>query len=260
MTDLNEEVLQEVENPELREKVRLFSRKVLEKLGTDTVQGLSLTGPAAGSDYLSGESDIQTVLVVDRTRREQLDPLADLGNEFGALGFRAPLVLTPEDIDSSRNVFPLKYLQIREKHLPLYGTDYFQDIEIERKHLLFDLEREVRGIALRLQQSYVGAGGEKDHIRSVLETRVRELLPATRGYLYVKGNPVSWHRETDIRHLCEQLERQPDTFLKLLRNGSGEDGLSNDRLMDAYEDLRTAVDRLSRNVMNLNTQFAGSQK
>jgi hypothetical protein len=54
--------------------------------------------------------------------------LAPLGKKFGRKRIAAPLIMTPEYIDTSLDVFPIEFFNIQQLHLTVYGDDIWLDL------------------------------------------------------------------------------------------------------------------------------------
>src|SRR5215470_11729759 len=112
---------------EAREGVRDFSL-ALQKLAGPHLLELSVFGAAAAGTIELTRQAIRTALVLDAIDLETLWTLAAGGKRFGKQRLAAPLVFTPEYLQTSRDTFPLEFLDIQEQHVTVWGKDHFADL------------------------------------------------------------------------------------------------------------------------------------
>ncbi len=212
-----DESLEQIDNRNVRMKVEKFTGHLNDLLDEEILRSFLLIGSAVGPDYVPGVSDINSLLLVEETNRPVLDVIANLGEEYGALGFQAPILMTPEYLSASLDAFPLQFLLIRDQHVSLIGGGPFEDLTIDESDLRLQVEREVKGQLIYLQHAYAGAAGNLDRILEELEENVRELVPLVRGYLHLRNQVVSFRREEDLKTFVNQLEVDSDWILTLIK-------------------------------------------
>ena len=62
-------------------------------------------------------------------------------------GISAPLIMTPDYIQKSLDVFPVEFLNFRLIHHTLLGKDILGELEIDRGNMQRQCEREIKGEA-----------------------------------------------------------------------------------------------------------------
>ena len=65
------------------------------------------------------------------------------------------LTLSKEDLLSSTDVFPIKFLDMQQDYRVLRGEDLVKDLEVNRDHLRLRCEQEIKNLMLRLRQAYL---------------------------------------------------------------------------------------------------------
>lgn len=139
------------------------------------VKSLILYGSAASGAYRAGRSDINILAVVDTLTveilRSVLDPVTK-GRRYGM----APFFLTADDIRSSAEVFPLKYLAMKQHYRVLYGEDLLRALVVGREHVLLRIRQRVTNMLLKMRRYYLVNHGQRltvmmaHQIRRFLET------------------------------------------------------------------------------------------
>lgn len=147
--------------------IEAFAGGLVERLGENLIC-LAITGSVLTPDYIAKRSDINSVIVVRDLGMELLEALAALGKSHGKKGIRAPLIMTPEYIERSRDVFPLEFLEIRLLHLTVCGEECFDKIPLEPEHLRHQCERDLKARLIHLRQGYIAAAGDTREITALL--------------------------------------------------------------------------------------------
>ena len=125
------------------ERFKPFQDEIL-KSHKDNIHSIAITGSALTDDFDPEKSDVNSVLVLNKMDLGFLEVLASFGKTYGKKGISAPLIMTPEYIKHSLDVFPIEFLNIKLLHETLFGEDLFQHLLIERKDLRLQCERELK--------------------------------------------------------------------------------------------------------------------
>jgi hypothetical protein len=127
------------------ERYKPFQDEIL-KSHKDNIHSITITGSALTDDFDLEKSDVNSVLVLHKMDLGFLELLASLGKTYGKKGISAPLIMTPEYIMHSLDVFPIEFLNIKLLHDTLFGEDLFQHLAIDRKDLRLQCERELKSL------------------------------------------------------------------------------------------------------------------
>jgi len=104
----------------------------------DKIHSIHITGSALTEDFNPKTSDINSILVLKRFDLKFLEDFAPLGKKFGKKQISSPLIMTPEYVSSSLDVFPIEFLTINVLHKTIFGEDIFNDLKIKK----FDLRHQ----------------------------------------------------------------------------------------------------------------------
>jgi predicted nucleotidyltransferase len=159
----------------------LFSELV--NAGGDNLESLIVFGSAAAGTFDPATSDINLLVTLRRDDRDVLEaikpPLSRLMRQFKV----SPMVATGEELRTSADVFPVKFLTIKDHHRVLFGADPFAAMTIRKVHLRLRCEQELKNMSLKMRRSLVSraatAAARQDLIRNFLPaftTVLRTLL------------------------------------------------------------------------------------
>ncbi len=150
-----------------------LSEDLVGELGTDLL-GACLYGSAAAGRYVKGASDLNLLILVADGAPKVTTRLIPFYKKWAPAGLSPPLVLSPDYIATSLDVFPIEFLVMAASHQCIYGQDPFEDLTIEPAHLRLQLERELKGKLTALRTRLLASGGDP----KALTALAAEALPA----------------------------------------------------------------------------------
>jgi len=170
---------------DIRKTVQTLCQTLNQELGS-TMQSLTLVGSAVTDDFVSGKSDINSVLVINSIDDRVLSVLAGMGPQMGRRRLRAPLLMTPSYIQRSCDVFAVEWLDFQRFHQTVHGADPFELLTFEKEHVRLQCEKQFKSVLIQIRQGYISSAEKKDVISAVLTNAARELLPYLRAMLWLK--------------------------------------------------------------------------
>src|SRR5262245_37369265 len=108
------------------EEVRQAVGRLVEELQGawgEKLVSAALYGSLASGEYVPGQSDVNLLLVVRDARPEGLERAGPLLRAAAGQLRVAPFIATPEELRASADVFPIKFLQMRQRCELLAGAD-----------------------------------------------------------------------------------------------------------------------------------------
>jgi len=219
--------------------------KALRRACEKRLLAVALTGEAASAGYRPGKSPLSLVVVVDDVEPAILDAIRTASRRPLGRSIATPLVLDPLYLETSKDVFPLEFLDLLDRHRLLDGRiDPFADLTIARGHLRVELEEQLRGKMLHLWEMYLETPRTHSLVRALIET-LPHFYIVLRGMLFLREED----RPTAPRDLLGALEAaygvrlQGFRDLEAMRTGAP-GGTSSERraLFGRYlEEVRTLV-------------------
>lgn len=168
------------------ERFKPFQADIVSRF-SDKLHSITITGSALTDDFDPDRSDINSVFVLHRMDLGLLEGLAPLGKKYSRRKIGAPLIMTPGYIQSSLDVFPLEFMNIRLLHETVFGQDLFADLEIDPAHLRLQCERELKVRLIGLRQGYIAAAGDSRRLAGLLVDAFSGYIPLFRGILWISG-------------------------------------------------------------------------
>ena len=140
----------------------------------DRLASLVLYGSAV--DSLDHRGAVDVMLLVERVDLDLLDRVAAPTRSAVVECGLSLLVLTPDDLRSSTDVFPIQFAAMQQHYRVLAGSDPLASLVIGRDHLRLRLEQELKNLLLRLRRQYLVRGGRPDGLESVLVRAAPDLV------------------------------------------------------------------------------------
>ncbi len=203
------------------EEVLVLVRREMEAALGDELISLVLIGSAAAGDFVPDASDVNLLAVVKRTGLETLDVVRRAHRRLTRFRVSVPVLMTPEDLDRSRDVFPIEFLEMKEKRRVLAGPDVLARLKIGVHNLRHECEHELKGRLIRLRESYLELGDPPARLRSLLVAAHAANLPAFRTALRLKRVKPPTAKDEVLERLAAvyRLDRTPFDRLQALRRG-----------------------------------------
>lgn len=240
--------------PELPEKMRKVLDKFVEDLKTlysDQLLSVVLYGSAAGEDFVSGRSDINTLIILKTLNFEALKKYQSLQKKYERQGIVAPLLLDPEYIQTSADSFPIEFLDLKNQNKVLYGQDFISTLAIDSKNLRLQCEQELKGKLIRLRQHFLEVGHSPGKLERLVSSSFGSLLPVLRNLLRLKNKNYVKNTPEILNQIQKEFDLSSDVFSQVWKFKKRELKLKGKELenlfaqyLDEVQKLAWKVDRL----------------
>ncbi len=161
--------------------------ELLGKLGGEAVRSLTLFGIAATQDFDPRVHVARNVVEVASVDLAFLRSLSLHGARLGKLRIAAPLIMTRDYIEASRDAFPLELMDIGKLHVTVMGDDPFRALTFDEAHVRLQCEREFKALLIGLRQGLLAAAGRDDVLEAVELDAGEGLIRTLRGLLWLAG-------------------------------------------------------------------------
>ncbi len=151
----------------------------------DNLMSLTLVGSVLSEDFCSKHSDINSVLVVQENVPGVLESLAKVEPSLKCRRLAAPLLMRPDYIEQSCDVFAVEWLDYQWRHHTVVGTDPFSSLAFTKGDVRLQCEREFKSAMVRLRQGYIESAGKPAVVGQLIAAAGRELLPYLRAMLWL---------------------------------------------------------------------------
>lgn len=150
-----------------------------------------------------------------------------------------PLVLTPNELERSTDVFPVKFQTMKWRHLLLCGEDLLSGLEIDREHLRLRAEQEIKNLLFRLRRFYIERSHRGELLEITLARGVESLIRDLAVLLYLRTGEVL-DAEATVARAAEDLGIPSQPLEDTLALGAG---AAPEDLRTLYDAFMTAVER-----------------
>ena len=206
------------------------------------VKSIVLYGSAVRDDYRPGKSDINLLVVLEHIDlpilKRVCEPIAR-GRRHGI----APFLITEEDLNSSADVFPVKFLSMQESYRMLHGSDVLGDLKIAHEHIRLRCEQEIKNVLLRLRRHYIVGGGRG--LTQIMSQMVGSFLETLRVVISLKQNNIPLRKDV-INAAAKIFEFEAEVLQNVsdLRNSSTT--LSYTEAEELYNKFMAIVDKVAQ--------------
>jgi len=157
--------------------------------------------------------------------------------------------MTRAEFINSADVFPMEYLDIREKNNVLLGTDETESLSIKKNNLRHELEERLRGNVNSLRQMIAASRGRGRILGVALKGLFGSLKALFKGLLRLKGIPDIPRESVElVKKVQDEFGIQGEAFMQLLQLRKG--GKTNPAklaagVLTSLEELIHIVDKMN---------------
>ncbi len=221
-----------------------FLREVL-AAGGQLIHSVHVSGGALAEGFDPRVADIHSVIVLQQMEFDFLKILAPLGKKYGKKGIAAPLIMTPEYINSSLDVFPIEFLDLKLLHRTVHGEDLLENLKIGMADLRQQCERELKSHLIGLRQGYLSAAGDRKILaEGFLSHTYSRYLPLFRGVAYLLGKELTIEPSSLLKQLKETTGMDFDAFETIFRARDKRRNLSMDELNTIFTQCYQTLEQL----------------
>jgi hypothetical protein len=232
---------------EVQEPVRFLLTRLQEDLGDDLLS-LCVVGSALTADFHPKRSDINTVLLVRRRSHQLLQQLAGYGKSMGKRKLRAPILMTPQYIQQSLDVFGVEFLDFQLNHALIYGTDPFTELSFHKRDIRLQCERQFKAALIKLRQGYISALAKPKLIAGLLLECVSELTVLLRALLWLADTDRPREALATLEIAAEKYEFDSQKISSLVKLKQQHAQPQADQVETLFENIYQIIDHLAQKV------------
>ena len=235
---------------EVKKKVVPYLQNLFE-IHNENIVSVFVYGSAAGRDFVPKRSDINLLIVFRQLQFDDLKKSLKIISKGIEKKITAPLFLTRRHIETSADVFPVEFMELKENHILLYGEDIWESLKIDKANIRLQCEEQIKGKLIRLRQAYLEVGLKRKGIEALIKDSLYALLPIFRNMLRLKGKTPPVGKEDILINLCAEFDLDADIFLAILKDKKDDEKIGSQEIEPAFErylheihKLALAVDKL----------------
>lgn len=236
--------------PIILDKIKTFFSEIL-KPYSHNIHSIYIVGSAITADFNENVSDINSIIILNEINNDFIRFLSTFGNKYRKKKIAAPLVMTPQFILNSLDVFPIEFHDFKLIHQTILGPDILSGLEINKRYLRLQCEREAKAKIVGLRQGYISSSGDRELITSMIIRSFTGLFPFFRAILFLLDMKPPILRSDVIKEIQGIAHIQSDIFerMLLLKNRTLKPSMRElDQIFDeyciAFEKIANIVDKL----------------
>jgi len=196
----------------LNKKITIFTNQ-LKTVYLDDLESVILYGSGSSAEFVLNHSNLNFLIVLHNFNPATLKKAEKIVNSFPHF---EPLFLTQANINSSLDIFPIEFLDMKENYKVIYGQDILRNLSIDIKNLRFQCEQELRIKLIALRQLYCKSSSHKRLLLSVLLKTYTSVLHILRNVLRLTGKPAPYKKDLIIHELSRTLSINVSVWQRIL--------------------------------------------
>jgi hypothetical protein len=232
-------------SPVVAKTAKPFIEEILNSY-SENIHSVHIVGSSVTGDFDEKTSDINSIFVLKEMDLKSVQLIAPLGKKYRKRGVAAPLIMTPEYITRSLDVFPIEFLDFKLIHETVFGDDILQDIEITTVDLRRQCEREIKTKLIGLRQGYISSQGNRQILTELLVRSIAGYMPLFRGIVFLMGKEPPIRKHEVISMLSASTDINTDIFGKILDIKRKKRKVSKDELNTVFEEYYTATEKIAK--------------
>ena len=221
----------------------------METLFESQLISILLYGSASGSAYQPKKSDINFLVVLTEEGMKKLAGVQNFLKKWKKQRIAMPLMVTEEYIQNSLDSFPIEFLNMKSSYSLVMGKDVFSNIEIDKKDVRLQCERELKGKLLHLREAFLMTLGNVRAMKQLIVQSVTTFTAIFNGLLFIKDQPIPTSKQETVIAACKEFDEIDEIlFTELLKIRSGEYKPGKQELKEKIELYIQQIQVLSQSV------------
>ncbi len=223
---------------------------VRESLGDDFLSAY-ITGGAMNPGFDPDKRHVNVLVVTKELSISRLDAIAAAVPTSSKPPHIDPMFMTMQQVQRSLDVFPIEWLDLKERHWRLEGVDLFDALDVPQTYLRLQIEQELRGKHLRLKQEYLIGAAQPERLHAALARLASGFHTLFRSLIRLHGEAPPASLERVIARVAEIHDLDANALqgahkLRALRKhpGAEETRAIYKAFLTQVERLTSAVDAL----------------
>ncbi len=197
-------------NPGQEKSIELIKNQFIEILKEsfgDDLLSVMLYGSILGDNFVKGVSDINVLIILKNANPERILKFGKKAHRLIKKNNITPLILTRQEFINSADVFPLEYIDIKERNLVIYGINETENLKLTNKNLRHQIEAGLRGNLARLRQAMIASKGSTAVLKRFFGMWLGSVLTMFRGLIRLKKEAASPISSISSMNNAEVIER-----------------------------------------------------
>ncbi|HAZ10557.1 MAG: hypothetical protein A2047_02390 [Omnitrophica bacterium GWA2_41_15] len=230
--------------PELKVIIRSYLIRLLD-IHKENIVSVVMYGSATGKYFMIKKSDINLAVIFKDLRFQQLKSSLSAINSGIPKRITAPLFLSLSHIETSKDTFPIEFIEIKENNILVYGEDVFSGLNIDEANLKLFCKREIEGKLIRIRQAYLEIGLKKKGVEALMKESLNSLIPVFRALLRQKPQKPPVDKEQILIEFCNHYGLAKDVFIAILRDRMNDEKIKGEDTEVFFEKYLREIEKVS---------------
>ena len=211
--------------------------------GNDLV-AMIIYGSAAGGFYVKGKSDINLLVILTPEGVNRLDDALETVKYWRKRRVSVPWVMTRKFIESSRDAYPIEFLNLQSSHILIYGEDVLAPLQFKPEDLRLQIEKELKGKLILLREAYFETEGNAKQLADVIIRSITAFISIFKALVYLKQQTIPQQRRETIKELAKHFTFDGSVFLACVDIKEETAKLSKEQTTDVFKRYVREVGKL----------------
>jgi predicted nucleotidyltransferase len=239
------------------ELVNEFVGKIRAGTGPNLVSVI-LYGSAAEGEFHPEYSDLNLLCVVRDASFASLAKIAGVVEWWRGKKHHPPLVLTPEELKMTADVFSIEFMDMKQRYRVLWGEDVLKSLDIPMQLHRSQLEYELREKLFLLRQHVMLAGANEKQLWEVMLQSLTSFTTLFRHVLIELGKAGRQHSLDAVKELGERLNFDSSAFVQLIEVRAKKTDRKRLRAADIAMRYLNGIDKVAASVDTMQSSPASS--
>lgn len=215
--------------------------------GADLVS-ITLYGSGARGEYVPKTSDINFLIILADSGINSLSRAFHCISKWHKRRVSTPLFLTRSYILSSLDVFPIEFLNLKSFYVVIYGEDVLKSLNIDKKLLRLQCEREIKGKLFQLRQHFLETGGNNVEIEKLISCSVSTFHSIFQAVLFLSGETSVRGTQELLSLMGHRIGLDRTLFLEMLKIKEGKQKLATGEAVHYMERYIEQIKNLAEHI------------
>ncbi|HBH17781.1 MAG TPA: hypothetical protein DDX14_02330 [Cyanobacteria bacterium UBA9579] len=224
----------------------------LENVFADRLVSIILYGSAAFGEFKQQLSDLNLIVVIEQMTASDLQASIPAMNKWAKTKNPLPIFMDKQEMLNSCDVYPIEYSDIKERHKPLFGEDFMDELVIKKGYIRLQCESEIRNILIKLRQGYLRSNNDRKSIDILLKKSSTSIIAIFRAILRMLGETVPQCHKEVVELLSTKVNFDKDVFIDILNLRENNKSFSKVEAADVIQRLINSLKEVLKYVDKVN--------
>lgn len=210
----------------------------IKEICKDNLLAVILYGSYVKGNYFTKRSDINMMIIRTQRSTEELIHLNKCCRKWHKkFNLSIPMVLTKEEIQTSTDVYPMEYLDIKENNTVLYGEDIFSSLNISLNNLRLELENQIKSKLIFIRKALITFTKKPKTLKFIILDSLASINIIIKNILNLNKRNVSNSEDNNLNELENCLDQPLPGIKNCLQFKKGSIKLNSSEIIKLYQAL-----------------------